>query len=144
MFRSALYEVAPYEIVEGARGMTLAQVPERHVFFIERGYGQSRRSDWMLGAFFAAIYIAACEFGPVNPMDLREWKQAVTKVAGIGLTAKGDGNGNAKKEVANEATRALLALVEVDGTAWTPDELDAYGIAWTGRRLNARAVEAAA
>lgn len=139
--RAAMAEFAV--LVEGAGGMTAAFAQEPHVFFVERGFGMSRKSDWALGAFFAAVYVAVGEYGPANAMDLREWKSEVTRAAGIGVTARGTGNGNAKKEVANEAARALLGLVEVDGTGWTADELDAYGLAFTGRRLNARAAAAA-
>lgn len=125
---------------------------EESVVWIERGYGQSRRADWILGAHFGAIWAAAAQVCLVNPLDLREWKQAVTYSAGIGLTKKGTGNGNAKKEVANEATLALLReyarLAYGDradaeppfGIAWTADMLDAYAVAWTGRRLNEKAL----
>lgn len=118
---------------------------EPHVWFVERGFGMSRRADFILGAFTGAIMaiLAADTTDPVNLIDLREWKSEVTEVAGIGLTAKGRGNGNAKKEVANEACRALLALLELDPSRLSPDQLDAYGIAFAGRRLNARAVAAA-
>jgi hypothetical protein len=113
---------------------------EPHVFFVERGFGASRRADWILGAFFAAVYVTLAGYGPTNVMEAREWKREVTLRSGVGLTVKGCGNPNVNKDVANEATRALLGLVEVDGSDWSPDELDAYGIAWTGRRLNARAL----
>lgn len=116
---------------------------EETVAWVERGYGTSRRADWILGAYFSAIFVDLRRSlgDAVNPIDLREWKKIVTGQSGIGLTVKGAGNGNAKKEVANEACRALLSLVEVDGSTWTPDELDAFGIAWAGRALNKMAVD---
>lgn len=110
------------------------------VAWLERGYGSSRQSDWVMGAFFGAIYAALEPVMFVNPLDLREWKRLVTKETGIGLTVKGEGNGNAKKPVANEATRALLTDAGVDSTDWTADALDAYAVAWAGRRLNERAL----
>lgn len=119
---------------------------EPNVWFVERGFGMSRRSDFILGAFTGAIMalLHADTGDPVNLMDLREWKSEVTEAAGVGITAKGRGNGNAKKEVANEACRTLLStLLELDAVDWTPDQLDAYGIAFTGRRLNARALASA-
>lgn len=139
--------------VEDAVLVALAELrasEEQSVVWIERGYGQSRRADWILGAYFGAIWAAVAQVCLVNPLDLREWKRAVTKAAGIGLTKKGEGNGNAPKPLANEATLALLheyALIAGDGSgrsssaapfgiAWTPDMLDAYAVAWTGRKLN--------
>lgn len=113
---------------------------EQCVVWIERGYGQNRVGDWVLGAYFGAIYCAVEPHAFVNPLDLREWKRMVTAEAGFGLTVKGRGNGNAKKPIANEATRMLLARVGVDGSGWSPDQLDAYAIAWTARRLNERAL----
>lgn len=132
--------------IRRARSMLQEASPDRFavepsVWFIERGFGMSRGSDYILGAFTGAIMATICAdtTDPVNLMDLREWKADVTATAGIGLTAKGRGNGNAKKEVANEACRALLALTEIDASDWTPDQLDSWGIAFAGRRLNARA-----
>jgi hypothetical protein len=114
------------------------------VVWIERGYGHSRRADWILGAFFGSIYAtcAAMPIAAVNPMNAAEWKRLVTSRSGIGVTKKGTGNGNAKKEIANEATRALLILEEIDGAEWTPDQLDAFAVALTGRVLNREAVAA--
>lgn len=113
---------------------------EECVVWIERGYGQNRVGDWVLGAYFGAIYCAVEPVAFVNPLDLREWKRMVTAEAEFGLTTKGKGNGNAKKPIANEATRMLLARVGVDGSDWTPDQLDAYAIAWSARRLNEKAL----
>lgn len=118
------------------------------VIFVERGFGMSRRADWILGAFFGAIYVSLADPTSrlvVNPMEAREWKRDLTGYVGHGLTTKGAGNANAKKDVANEAARILLAqpLVElppsVEAASLSPDELDAFSIAWAGRRLNATA-----
>lgn len=115
---------------------------EQTAVWVERGFGMSRRADFILGAYFGAIVAALVDLRVVwNPMDLREWKQIVTLTAGIGLVKDGTrGNGNAKKEVANEACRALLALGEIDASEWTPDELDAFGISFAGRDLNRKAL----
>lgn len=114
------------------------------VVWIERGQGASRRSDWSMGAYFAAIYAtcAALPLGGLNPLDAREWKRIVTQTAGIGLVQDGTrGNANAPKEVANAACRGLLQLGEVDSADWTPDDLDAFGVAFAGRDLNRSALE---
>ena len=116
---------------------------EPNVWFLERGFGASRRSDFIMGAFTGAIFVALHTSYPndrVNLMEAREWKTIVTAVSGIGTTVKGRGNPNAKKEAANEACRALLLLDEVDGSDWGPDALDSFGIAFAGRRLNAAAI----
>lgn len=117
------------------------------VFFLERGYGSSRSSDWVLGAFFGAIWtsIRTAWLRPgdqLNPMTPREWKRAVTKTSGIGVTKKGDGNGNVKKDLANAATLRIIDAYEIALTSTTPDALDAFAIAWTGRRQNRDAVAA--
>jgi hypothetical protein len=128
--------------VPEALGIVLPCLPdEPHVYFVERGFGMSRRSDFLLGAFLGAILAELRRGASANMVDLREWKSEVTERAGVGLTAKGRGNGNAKKEIANEACRVLLAtLWGFDAGVWTPDELDAFGIAYLGRKLNARGV----
>lgn len=139
---TALHEVGQgvlYGLKES--GCMIGEESPVDVVWIERGFGMSRRADFALGCYFGAIYAACANLGViVNSLEAREWKRTVTKAAGIGLTKKGDGNANAPKDVANEACRALLALGEVDGTSWTPDELDAFGVAFTGRRLNLEAV----
>jgi hypothetical protein len=116
------------------------------VVWIERGFGMSRRADFILGAYFGAIFSACWNLAPaspvVNPIEAREWKRIVTAHAGIGLTKKSAGNPNAKKEIANEACRALLTLGEIDGSEWTPDELDSFGVAFAGRALNREALAA--
>lgn len=115
------------------------------IVFVERGFGGSRRSDYTLGAVFGALLatlpLLVPHGRPVNPISLQEWKKIVTKDAGIGLTAKGEGNGNAPKPVANAAVRALASeawLVDVEN--WSEDVCDAYGIAYAGRSLNRTAV----
>jgi hypothetical protein len=119
---------------------------EMHLCFVERGFGASRRSDFILGAYLGAIYATLAggwEYPyVVNLLDAREWKREVTAASGIGQTKAGKGNPNAKKDVANEACRALLLLDEIDATDWTADMLDAWGIAYTGRRLNQHAIAA--
>lgn len=124
---------------------TFYQPRDEAVAWIERGYGASRRSDWSLGAYFGAIHAACSSFGlaGVNPVGAGEWKKIVTEAAGVGLVKDGTrGNPNAKKEVANEACRALLSLGEVDATDWSPDDLDAFGVSYAGRVLNRAAVAA--
>lgn len=113
-----------------------ATIVRASVIWIERGFGQSRRADFDLGAFYGAIRVGfqVTSTAPVNSMDLREWKRLVTS------EAFGKGNGNAKKEVANQACRAIAAAAGVDVVDWSPDMLDAYGICWAGRELNRRAL----
>lgn len=124
---------------------------EPNVWFVERGFGASRRSDFIVGAFTGAVVATLTSLrawppdvtnDPINLMDAAEWKREVTGVSGIGVTKKGTGNGNVKKEIANDACRALLLLDEIEPVDWTPDQLDAWGIAFAGRRINARAAAA--
>lgn len=127
-----------------AAELGLAAAGEPHVYFVERGYGTSRRADWILGAYFAAIWTSlsrvALPADGLNPLDLREWKRHVTADSGIGLTVKGAGNGNAKKELANAASAELLARILGGArSGLDADHLDAFAIAYTGRKLNAKA-----
>lgn len=145
---SLMYLVKVPAAIRSARALLAEASPHRfaaepNVWFVERGFGASRHSDFIVGAFTGAIMAALAgqsDDDIVNLMLAGEWKRDVTFMSGIGRTAKGAGNGNAKKDVANAACRELLeTLLEVDSTDWTPDQLDAFGIAFCGRRLNARA-----
>ena len=98
---------------------------EPNVWFLERGFGASRRSDFIMGAFTGAIFVALHTSYPNDRVNL-------IQPAAQGLIGK--------KEAANEACRALLLLDEVDGSDWGPDALDSFGIAFAGRRLNAAAI----
>lgn len=126
--------------------LVYATVMRASVIWIERGFGQSRRADFALGAFYGALRVGfqVVTAAPVNSMDLREWKREVTAEAFPELW-RGKGNGNVKKELANEACRQIAATAGVaDVEGWSPDMCDAYGIAFSGRLLNLRALEGAA
>jgi len=100
--------------------------------WIERGFGMSRSADYLLGAVFGALLAAIPTVGAPDPLpiDLREWKKAVLPKA----VARG---GNVKKAVVHEYLRAAYPhlLASLDG-----NQVDAFGIALAGLRLNARAV----
>lgn len=106
--------------------------------YIERGWGENRNADFLLGAMLGATAVALTKVLPgihVEHMTTHEWKRAVT--AEVGITTKGGkaGNANARKEQANSACRVILMeRMYVDAervNRLTPDELDAFGVAWT-------------
>ena len=103
--------------------------------YVERAWGNERRSDFPLGAIFGATTIALANVSPgchVEEMPAHQWKKTVTAAVGL-TTKKGDpGLGNAPKPVANEACRRILRDHNVDSVGLTPDQLDAFGIAYAG------------
>lgn len=105
--------------------------------YIERGYGASRRADFLLGCIYGAL-VAAVGSGRMawHSMPRAEWVRDVTATQGI-VTKKGTpGNGNAPKAVANECCREILRglypMVVVDVADLGPDALDAFGVAYAG------------
>lgn len=114
------------------------------VLWLERGFGNSRRADFILGAFFGAVLstlVEYCTEASVNPLDIQEWKREISAACGVTTKAGGRGNGQLKKELAHQYVRqvALRCRHNIDG--FGPDALDAYAIAYTGRLLNQRALE---
>lgn len=110
--------------------------------YVERGWGANRVADFQLGAIFGATVVALPHAVPgihVDAMTTHEWKRAVTAAIGITTKRGQPGNANAPKEQANSACRILLIQAGEPAervNALTPDELDAYGIAWTARERN--------
>jgi len=102
-------------------------------YHVERGRGQHRKADFDLGAIYGATCVALGRRTPdahVASMDVPDWKRAVTAAVGI-KTARGrPGNANVPKVVANEACRTLLRERGLDPSRLSPDELDAFGIAY--------------
>lgn len=119
-----------------ARAIERAEVRPTEVY-IERGFGASRKADFDLGAIYGATALAFGRVVPgvhVGPMAMTTWKKSLTAAAGM-KTAKGDpGLGNCKKEVANSAARqVLMAEGCFPEQPLTPDQLDAFGIAYAAR-----------
>lgn len=127
----AIQGVAPALSLGIAR---LALVPDE--VYIERGRGQHRKGEYELGAIYGATAVAVRRIIPnahIETVPLPDWKRAVTAAIGI-TTAKGvPGNGNAPKDVANDACCQILVRERgfVAPNLLTPDELDAFGIAWS-------------
>lgn len=130
----------PVMSVIGGGGTVVAQ-PRVAIssVWIERGYGASRRADFVLGAIYGATFIAVAHVlpgVPARPMQARDWKRDLTGEMGITTKTGGRGNGNVKKEVANACARELwerewpLAIIPTD-----PNQLDAFSIAWAASRL---------
>lgn len=120
------------------------QLAKGGVFFIERGFGASRRADYFMGAFFGII-LSAChrKGGHANVMHASEWKKAISGRCGL-LTAKGDlGNGTLKKPEAHRYVREVADSYGHDITTYDADALDAYAMAVTGRWLNDSALNPA-
>lgn len=107
--------------------------------WIERGYGASRKADFVLGAIYGATFVAVGHVLPgvaARPLLAADWKRDVTGEMGITTKTGGRGNGNVKKEVANDCARQLwqrewpFTIVPTD-----PNLLDSFSIAWAGSRL---------
>lgn len=102
--------------------------------WIERGFGASRRADFVLGAIFGATIVACGHILPgaaARPMLAADWKREVTGTVGITTKTGGRGNGNVTKPVANDACLRIwrerwpLSIVPTD-----PNLLDAFGVAY--------------
>lgn len=101
--------------------------------WIERGYGTSRKADFILGCIYGAVVVACGHVLPgiaVRPMPASQWKKQVTAVVGIRTKQGVAGNGNASKAMANAACTEIwknawpLAIIPTD-----PNQLDAFGVA---------------
>lgn len=107
--------------------------------FVERGYGQSRRADFVLGAIYGSLTVSLDSLltsASVHSVTTQEWKRAVTAECGIETKDGRPGNGQVPKSKANECVREIL------GRYWPgrefpddPDSLDAFGIAFGGGTL---------
>ena len=102
----------------------LESLPPMQVVFVERGYGSSFRSAFVLGRVQGVIVASLARTSLiVNELSVHEWKKELT------------GNGNAKKAEAHEALAARFH-------GQMPDDenmRDALAIAYVGRELNRRA-----
>ncbi len=126
-----------YTPVKGGGGTTAPRARPREAW-IERGFGSSRKADFVLGAIYGATIAAATSVLPgvaVRPLLLSTWKRAVTAECGITTKAGAPGNSMVKKPVANACATQIwsdlwpLAIVPTD-----PNHLDAFSVAWTGQR----------
>lgn len=110
--------------------------------YIERGWGANRVADFQLGVVFGATAIALRRMRPnlhVGVMTTHEWKRSVTAAIGVTTKRGQPGNANAPKEQANSACKIILMEAGEPAdrvNALTPDQLDAYGIAWTAWQRN--------
>jgi stage V sporulation protein SpoVS len=121
-------------------GATLVEIPEAiEGVWIERGYGSSRRADFILGCIYGAVIVACGHVLPgvaVRPMKASDWKKQVTAVVGVRTKTGTAGNGNAPKAMANAACTEIwqnawpLAIVPTD-----PNQLDAFGVALAASTL---------
>lgn len=130
-----------YEVTPGDRAAALTvqaglKRPRIESAWIERGFGSSRKADFILGAIYGATIAAAAQligYVPMRPMLASSWKREVTGEVGITTKAGGRGNGNAKKDLANacclEIWRDRWPLAIAPGD---PNQLDAFGVAWAG------------
>lgn len=126
----------PQAVMVGGGG-TMVAIQQEDIggVWVERGYGSSRRADFILGCIYGAVIVAAGHVLPgvaVRQMAVSTWKRSVTGACGIRTQAGMLGNGNVKKEVANQCCRQMweaawpLAIIPSD-----PNQLDAFGIAYT-------------
>jgi hypothetical protein len=106
--------------------------------WIERGFGASRRADFVLGAIYGATIAASTSVLPgtaMRPLLAADWKRDITGECGITTKTGGRGNGNVKKEIANQCATQIwsdtwpLSIVPTD-----PNHLDAFSVAWAGQR----------
>jgi Holliday junction resolvasome RuvABC endonuclease subunit len=112
--------------------------------YVERAWGESRRSDYLLGAVFGATLVSIRRYLPgahVGRLEVQEWKKAVTAEVGM-TTKKGEpGIGNASKASVNYACQQILQRASLEWER-TPDEFDAFGVAFAAwRRSSGRVIE---
>jgi len=111
------------------------------IFWIERGFGASRQSDFKLGAFFGIIVSTCSAQAETNEIQAGEWKREISGSCGL-MTKQGHrGNYSLKKDEAHIYVRQVAIRAGHDISGYGPDALDAYAIATTGRWLNERALE---
>jgi len=123
--------------VQAALSTALSDAPRPAEAYIERGWGANRNADYQLGAIFGATYVALGKAVPgihVEMMTTHQWKKIVT--AKIGMTTKKGvpGLATATKDQANSACRILLMdelFLDAERVQrLSPDELDAFGVAY--------------
>jgi len=109
-------------------------------FWVEHGFGASRKADFLMGAFFGIIVSACSAAAPTNEILAGEWKREITGSCGVVTKTGNRGNFSIKKEEAHIYVRqvALTAGHDLDG--YGPDMLDAYAIATVGRWWNEKAL----
>jgi hypothetical protein len=129
---------AAIEALKTARVMLLQSglYHKADVFFVERGFGASRRSDYLMGAFFGVIMSTCSQAAPTNVMHGGEWKKAISADCGVMTKGGSPGNATLKKEQAHVYVREVAAKLGHDLTGYGPDALDAYAMAVVGRWLN--------
>lgn len=111
---------------------------EADVFWVERGFGASRKADFLLGAFFGLILAACAGAATTNPMEAREWKREISASCGVTTKAGKAGNANLTKDAAHVYVRQVATKLGHDVAGFNGDQLDAYAIAVVGRWLNER------
>jgi len=120
---------------------------EPEVAWVEHGFGASRQSDFILGAVFGATVATLSNRGlRVEQIHPSVWKKEVTAECGMKTKAGEPGVGSVKKDVANACARKIairfncrriISGVYDETVTWahlTPDELDAFSVAWTAGR----------
>jgi hypothetical protein len=138
VFRKRPGDDAAYEALTRVRTLLLAS-PLYHLadlFFIERGWGASRKADYMMGAFFGITFSALAGSAPTNVMNAQEWKKRISAACGVMTRDGSPGRGDLKKEEAHLYVQEVASAQGHDLRGYGPDALDAYAIALTGRWLN--------
>lgn len=128
-----------YTPVAGGGGTTVAQgTPKIEEAWIERGFGASRKADFVLGAIYGATIAVSTSVLPgvaVRPILLSTWKREVTAECGMFTKAGAPGNSMVKKPIANACASQIwsdtwpLSIVPTD-----PNHLDAFSVAFAGTR----------
>lgn len=106
------------------------------LFFIERGWGASRKADYMMGAFFGTTFSALAVKAPTNVMNAQEWKKKISAACGVKTRDGSPGRGDLSKEDAHVYVQEVARAQGHDLRGYGPDALDAYAIALSGRWLN--------
>jgi hypothetical protein len=138
VFRKRPGDDEAYEALTRVRTLLLAS-PLYHlanVFFIERGWGASRKADYMMGAFFGATFSALTTQAPTNVVNAQEWKKRISAACGVVTRDGSPGRGDLKKEEAHVYVQKVAAAAGHDISQYGPDARDAYAIAMTGKWLN--------
>lgn len=132
---------AAIEALKNVRTMLLSSqlLWRAKMAFVERGFGASRRADFIMGAFFGVILTTLSTNVPAaNVMTGAEWKREVSAACGVRTKTGRKGNGNLSKEEAHGYVHEVAYNYGHDIIGYGPDALDAYAISLVGRWLNAR------